>query len=243
MYYPKHVVKISIALISLLIFLSCQPDKQATKVEPNNPSDTSKLVHEEQLAPDVSADNDEDEERAYWQKPNLVLSKLGPLENKTIADIGAGMGYFSFELAKRKAKKVIAIDIDKDMLKALNYFKNLMEEKEKNFGERFEVRLAQTDDSNLKENEVDIILIVNTVAYIENRIDYLTQLRNTIKDDGQIIIVDYKTKKLPEYINAPSYEDRIYLHVIEEQLEAAGFTNITSDDTTLDYQFIVIAQK
>jgi len=236
-------VRISIAIISLLILVSCQPDKQATTLDPNNTTDTSKLIVDEQLDPDDSSDNDEDEERAYWQKPDLVLSKLGPLENKIIADIGAGMGYFSFELAKRKAKKVIAVDIDEEMLKALNYFKNLMEEKEKDFGKRFEVRLAQTDDSNLNDDEVDIILIVNTVAYIENRIDYLTQLRNTIKEDGQIIIVDYKTKKLPDYINAPSYDDRIYLHVMEEQLEAAGFSNIVSDDTTLDYQFIVIAQK
>lgn len=56
-----------------------------------------------------------------WQKPDLVLNTLGNLENKVVADIGAGTGYFSFRLAMR-AKKVIAIDIDKDVLDTIGQY-------------------------------------------------------------------------------------------------------------------------
>lgn len=234
-------MKSVISIISFLLLVSCQPDKSAITQEGSNTDDPTESTYQEPA--ESSNPQDTDEERSYWQKPDLVLSKLGSLEEKTIADIGAGMGYFSFELAKRKAKKVIAVDIDEEMLKALNFFKNLMEDKDTKFGDRFEVRLAQPDNPNLKNEEVDIALIVNTVAYIENRVEYLSQLRETITEDGQVIIVDFKTKKLPDYINAPSYENRIYLHTIEEQLEAAGYHNIISDDTTLEYQFIVMADK
>ncbi|NJO92951.1 MAG: hypothetical protein HC831_31295 [Chloroflexia bacterium] len=43
-------------------------------------------------------------EREKWQKPDLVIDKLGDLSNKTIGDIGAGTGYFSFRLAKKQKR-------------------------------------------------------------------------------------------------------------------------------------------
>ena len=52
----------------------------------------------------------EDPTRAQWQKPDEVIASLGPLDGKTVADIGAGTGYFAFPIAK-KAAKVMAIDI------------------------------------------------------------------------------------------------------------------------------------
>ncbi|MBK7700753.1 MAG: hypothetical protein IPJ39_19500 [Saprospiraceae bacterium] len=39
--------------------------------------------------------------RAIWQKPGLVIEKLGDISDKVIADIGAGTGYFSLRLAPR----------------------------------------------------------------------------------------------------------------------------------------------
>src|SRR5256885_9385708 len=54
----------------------------------------------------------EDPSRAQWQKPDEIIAGLDPLDGKTVADIGAGTGYFAFPIAK-KAAKVIAIDIDK----------------------------------------------------------------------------------------------------------------------------------
>ena len=33
------------------------------------------------------------------------------------------------------------------------------------------------------------------------------------------------------------------MHVLEEDLEKAGFNNITVDDTTLEYQYIITATK
>jgi len=57
------------------------------------------------------------------KKPEVVIAKLGDLSNMTVADIGAGTGYFSFRLAE-KAEKVISIDIDE---RFLNYIENKKE--------------------------------------------------------------------------------------------------------------------
>mgnify|MGYP003513888378 CR=1 FL=1 len=52
-------------------------------------------------------------DRTVWQKPYEVIHRLGPLEYLTVADIGAGSGYFSFRFI-HEAARVIAIDIDPD---------------------------------------------------------------------------------------------------------------------------------
>ena len=59
--------------------------------------------------------------RIVWQKPEEVVRLLGDISDKTIADIGAGSGYFTFRFAL-KAKKVIAIDIDPTMIKLMETF-------------------------------------------------------------------------------------------------------------------------
>ena len=71
----------------------------------------------------------------------------------------------------------------------------------------------------------------------------MTNLTPTIRQGGEIVIVDYKSKRLPSYVEAPKFKDRVYMHVLEEDLEKAGFNNITVDDTTLEYQYIITATK
>ena len=53
----------------------------------------------------------ESTERDAWQKPAAVIAALGDLRGKTVMDIGAGTGYFSFRLAEAGAH-VIAADVD-----------------------------------------------------------------------------------------------------------------------------------
>ena len=76
--------------------------------ETQEPETSSEITYEGSAANGVQS-------RQVWQKPNLVIELLGDLQDKTIADIGAGVGYFSFRLAE-KANRVIAIEIDENSL-------------------------------------------------------------------------------------------------------------------------------
>ena len=60
---------------------------------------------------------------------------------------------------------------------------------------------------------------------------------------GEIFIVDFKSKRLPEYVDAPDFNNRVYIHQLEQELEDAGYQNIVVDDTTLDYQYMISAKK
>ena len=185
---------------------------------------------------------DEADERSNWQKPELIINSLGNLEGRTLADIGSGaLGYFVFKLlGQTEVEKVIAVDIDPDAVEMLNILKDALSEDK---SERLDIRLADENDPKLLDEEVDIILIVNTAAYIQDRIAYFTKLLSKLKEGGKIAIVDFKTKRIPDYVEAPPYEERVYLDIIEEELYASGYSNIITNDTSLEFQYFITAEK
>ena len=219
-----------------IIFQSCKETPQFERqpvVMPQNEDEVidSKPNEKQELYGD---------ERSDWQKPQFIINQMGDLKGKTIADIGSGaLGYFTFKLiGQTSAEKVIAIDVDKEAITTLNQLKSNLSKSQQ---VRIEVRLAKSNDPQINKQEVDIALIVNTVSYIHNRINYFKELKSKLKDGGSIIIVDFKTKRIPEYVEAPSYNERVYLDVIEEQLYTAGFKSVEVDDTSLEYQYRLTA--
>lgn len=176
-------------------------------------------------------------DRGIWQKPELVMNLLGDLENKTVADIGAGTGFFALRLTPY-AKKVIAVDIDPRFINFLDSLKVRVLEPE--IQSRLETRLATPDDPRLNPGEADIVLIVNTYMYVKNRVDYLKNLREGISPGGTLLIIDFKKKRTP--VGPPS-DIRIPLFQVEEELYEAGYKNIQTNDTALDYQYIIIAEN
>ncbi len=175
--------------------------------------------------------------RVIWQKPDLIIDLLGDLSGKTVADIGAGTGFFALRLAPQ-AKKVIAIDIDQRFIRYLDSVKVL--ELPEKFQSRLEVRLAEPDDPRLQPSEADVVMIVNTFMYIEDKAGYLKILQKGMSKGGRLVIVDFKKKRTPI---GPPADIRTPIHVVEEALYATGYRNIVANDTALDYQYIVTAEK
>lgn len=171
-------------------------------------------------------------EREAWQNPALVIDLFGDLSNKVVAEIGAGIGFFATRLCKN-AKKVIAIDINEDLLKDLD----LIARKD---GLRLETRLGEVDDPLLQDEEVDAVLIVNTYVYFDDHIGYLKTLIKGMKPGGRLVIVDSKKRNTPI---GPDKGIRVPLYEVEQHLKTAGFSVKESNDTALKYQYIVVADK
>ena len=176
----------------------------------------------------------ENKDRGIWQKPNMVISLLGDLEQKTVADIGAGTGYFTFRIVP-KAKRVIGIDIDPRFISFLDSMKVRLPA---TYRDRFETRLAKPDDPLLRPAEADAVVIVNTYGYIENRVQYLRTLIKGIKPGGRVLIIDFKKNNLPV---GPPDQYKVALGQVEKELLAGGFKIDKIDKDALDYQYIVIA--
>lgn len=170
-----------------------------------------------------------------WQNPDQVISMLGNLDQKTVADIGAGSGYFTFKMA-RQAQKVIAIDVD---FRFLDYIENKKSELNKEVASNIETRLALPGDAKLDPREVDVILIVNSYPFIESRVDYFKKVRKSLRDNGYMMIVSFKKGELPF---GPDEAQKVSSLKVASELKKAGFNIEYVDDVTLPYQYIVKAK-
>jgi len=223
--------------LCLLLVLSCKEPNEKINLAPLA---TDTLSSVQSITPETTAVTANIINRVAWQKPNLIIEKLGhDLKGKVVADIGAGpTGFFSMLLA-RKGAQVLAIDIDPEALIYIEKEKASLDSTQQHL---IRTRLARVDDPRLNKEEIDAVLIVNTMAYLGNKPTYLTNLKNNLKTGGKIVIVDFKMKRLPAQI-APPKNERIYEDVVEEFLYQAGFKNIILDDQSLNYQYIITAEK
>ena len=173
----------------------------------------------------------ESPERDAYQKPKKVLKYLGDIKDKKIMDIGAGSGYFSIKLAEKGAD-VIAADVSDEFQKALK------QRIEDNNIENIELRKIPFDSPNLKDEEVDMVLIVNTYHHIENRVDYFSKVKKGLKPNGELIVIDFFKKEIPV---GPPVNHKIDLETVKKELKKAGYT-LDVDIDLLSYQFIVRAK-
>ena len=130
--------------------------------------------------------------RGLWQMPVRVMDEIGIKPGMTVADVGAGDGYFTFPLGERvgNSGKVLACDIDD---RALQFIRDKCTEKGTH---NISVILGKKDDPLIPQKSIDIILMVNAIHLIENPSQYLKKLGETLKPEGNLVIVQWDAEKM-----------------------------------------------
>jgi len=171
----------------------------------------------------------DDPARDVWQKPIEVLDALRLEPTARVADLGAGTGYFSAQIAKRIPEgRLFAVDIEPDMLRYLQ---------ERAHREHLHVLvpiLASAETPNLPE-PVDLVLVVDTYHHIDNRVGYFAKLRGSLRSNGQLAIVDFKVDA-PE---GPPVEHRISPEQLTAELNAAGYSLVKTHQFLPRQYFLV----
>jgi ubiquinone/menaquinone biosynthesis C-methylase UbiE len=223
-------------LILVIFLAACSADNNKSRDAISSVSvDTTKAASGESF--DLKVRKWEDPKRQTWQDPKFVIEALGDLNGLIIADIGSGTGYFTFQMAV-PAKKVIAIDIEQ---RFLNYIEDRKSEMyDRHLAQKIETRLTTPTKPSLLANEVDVVLMVNTIGYITDRDEYLDILSNGINNNGRLIIVDYKIGKMPV---GPDEQSKVSEDNIKLALQNAGFIIDNVDNQSLQYQYLIKAHK
>jgi cyclopropane fatty-acyl-phospholipid synthase-like methyltransferase len=175
----------------------------------------------------------DDPARDAWQMPARVIEALALKPGQSIADIGAGTGYFSSRLARSAAAPAVyAVDIEPSMVAYLK--SRAAKEDLKNLT----AVQAAADGPNLPA-AVDTILIVDTFHHIPNRAAYFTKLKASIKPGGKLAIVDFR-KDSP---SGPPVEFRFTPEQITAELKPAGFSLVEQHDFLPRQIFLVYQVK
>jgi len=170
----------------------------------------------------------EDPSRDEWQKPHEVVMALDLKSSGTIADIGAGTGYFARRFAHH-AGKVYAVDIDEKLLAITR----------QNAPPNLETILAAPDDPLLPAAKIAMIFFCDVLHHIDNRPAYYAKLEKALKPDGRIVVIDFYKKDLP--VGPPPAMKLSDDEVIAE-LRNAGF-NLAKRLDILPYQYFLFFER
>jgi len=171
------------------------------------------------IAPPMSycgADWLERSDREATQQPEKVLDALAIKPGSTVADIGAGTGYFSLRLAQRVGPqgRVLATDIQPQMLAMLSdkmRAANIT---------NIEQILCTPTDAKLPENTLDLALMVDVYHELAYPEETLGQIRRALKPDGRLVLIEYRGED-PNIPIKP--EHKTTLVQLRSEIEPLGF--------------------
>lgn len=175
----------------------------------------------------------DDPARDEWQRPDDVLRSLELEPAMTIADVGAGTGYFSVRLARVVPQGgVIATDLSLDMVRFLN------ERARREQLPNLRAIQATPTSSGLTASSVDRILVVHVWHHLADRGEYARGLAAALRPGGRLFVVDFS----PTAHRGPPANMRVAPEAVIATLEGAGLSAKVSPIELPD-QYIVDARR
>lgn len=171
----------------------------------------------------------DDPARDAWQMPDRVIQALTLPSTASVADIGAGTGYFTVRLAKAvPAGTVYAVDIEPAMIEHIR-----KRAASAHLGNVTAV-VATPDNAKLPK-PVDVVMVVDTYHHIPDRTSYFRDLKRSLTPSGRVAIIDFR-KDSPE---GPPPQFRFEADQIMGEMKQAGFMLDAKHDFLPRQHFLV----
>ena len=171
------------------------------------------------------------------QKSPEIMKALAFRPGERVADIGAGTGYFTFQVADAvgPAGRVLALDIAAEMLEYLELRVKARQ------AANISLRKVTSDDPQLEPGSVDTVLLVDTIHYVKDRIAYGKKLRPALAPGGRVVIIDYRPKPMSERPWGPTPDQQFPKEQMDSEMAAAGFTVRQAFDFLPEQFFVIYA--
>ena len=219
-----HNVFVVLVLVLVLVLVACSTPQQK-----HDHAHHGAMPHRFENA-DLWAKTFDDPARDAWQEPDRVIASLALDSKMTVADVGAGTGYFTVRIAPLVAE-VVATDVEADMVR-------YMQDRAKR--ERHgNIRTIVTPHDNplLAAESFDRILVVDVWHHLGDRRAYASKLAAALKPDGFVAVVDFKL----DAKHGPPPKHRLAPEAVIADLEAGGLDASVALDLT--EQYVIHARK
>lgn len=179
--------------------------------------------------------------RALWEKTDQMLEFIGIKKGETVADIGCGGGYFSWQFSKAVGEEgtVYATEINQD---ALLYLKSFTAEN--NIG-NIKTIVTKMNDAGLPEHGVDTIFMcsmyhavyITDIEFVKDA--FIASLHKALRKGGRLVIVDNNITPLgvPSY-----YGPGIAPQLIIAQLRFYGF-KLAAHISLIPQRYVLIFEE
>ena len=192
-------------------------------------------MHERRFDP-KQAHKLEDPERPNWLPPDEVLAALALKPGQTVADIGAGTGYFAIPMSRvvGDGGKVLAVDCAAEMLR-------LLRQKLADSGAPRNIELIEGDaaKSNLPAASCDLVLFANVWHEVDDHTEALRECERILRPQGRVAILDWS----PDATRPPGppLEHRIGRATVESMFAESDWS-VQSAREIGPYTYLIIAQ-
>lgn len=178
----------------------------------------------------------EDPARKVWLPPAEVLSSLALRSGDTIADVGAGTGYFSLPLAQAVGLegKVYAVDAQAEMIEHLR--RKLQDGSVSNV----DLIQAEAESTALPDGSCDLIFLANVWHELADRSAVLNESRRILKHRGRIAVLDWRPDVERE--NGPPLDHRLDASDAVNLLRSTGFHQVANANVGR-YSWLVQGEK
>jgi predicted methyltransferase len=174
----------------------------------------------------------DDPQRDAWQKPHEVIQALALPPSATVADIGAGTGYFAVRLARMLPKgRVYAVDVEPNMVKHLA-------ERAKAEGVSNLSAVAGSPADPRLPQPVDLVLLVDVYHHVADRERYFAKLAGSLKPGGRVAIVDFRMYS-PE---GPPRAARVEPDKVKAEMKSAGYA-LAAEHAFLPRQYFLVFRR
>jgi ubiquinone/menaquinone biosynthesis C-methylase UbiE len=174
-------------------------------------------------------------EREREERPEQVLKELDVREGQTVADLGAGSGYYTFRMAQAVGATgtVYAVDIEPRMLQFITH------RAEREGVSTIKTSRATPTDPGLPVNSIDLLLMVDVYHELEYPFEVMQKVHAAMRPGGRVALVEYRAND-PKVMIKP-------VHTMTErqiiaELREANFRHVKTV-RTLPLQHLVIFEK
>lgn len=174
-------------------------------------------------------------ERESEEHPEQALDTLEIKPDSVVADVGAGVGYYTWRIAERVGPKGIVYgeDIQQAMLEGLA--KTVGAHRLTN------VRpvLGNVADPRLPQNAIDLVLLVDVYHEFSEPEKMLDHIRDSLKRGGRLVLLEYRAED-PAVPILP--EHKMTLQQVRAEVEPEG-SHFDKSIEVLPWQHIIVFRR